>query len=79
MKTDLKRISSEEEFQGVYNLFNGETTIEELKWLFTDPENSKLFNAYISKNEENKVIGVIGYQTSTFKKGKKPFQKAFSY
>ncbi|TQO38590.1 hypothetical protein GQ41_3246 [Arenibacter algicola] len=73
MKSELKRISSEEEFQGVYKLFNGEKTIEELKWLYTDPENSKSFNAYLAKNGNDEVIGVIGYQTSIFKQGKKEF------
>lgn len=69
MKSKIERISSEEDFIGVHNLYEGRKSIQELKWLYTDPNSSEYYNAFVAKTETNQVIGVIGYQTSIFKQG----------
>jgi len=71
MKIVIQRIANDDEFVGVYDLFEEEKSIKELKWLYSDPNDNELYNAFVAKNEMNEIIGVIGYQASTFIKGKK--------
>lgn len=63
---ELIRRIKEEDFQGVSNLYDGRKSIEELKWLYTDPNNSDIFNAFVAVNEKNVIIGEIAFSLSNY-------------
>ncbi len=64
----VRRIK-EDDFEAVSALYNGRKSIEELKWLYTNPNNSKMYNAFIAVNKNNEIIGEIAYSLSTYVQG----------
>jgi len=40
---------------------------QELKWLFSDPNNPAKFNGFIAIDDKNNIAGVIGYVINTYK------------
>ncbi len=67
--TEVIRKIEENDFEAVSALYNGRKSIEELKWLFTNPDDSTIYNAFVAVNN-NKVIGAIGYSSSIYKQEK---------
>ena len=57
------------DIEKVASLYNYRKTVEELKWLFTDPDDINNFNAFVAINEQDKLIGVIGYSLSVYTDG----------
>ena len=64
----IRRIE-DNDFQKVSALYNNRKSVEELRWLFKDPDNSIVYNAFVAINNNNQIIGVIGYASSTYKQG----------
>jgi len=46
---------------------------EELRWLFSDPENPDKLNGFIAIDDKENVAGVIGYVINTYKYKEKEF------
>lgn len=65
MSDKVRRIE-EKDFQSVYELFDHRKSIEELKWLYTNPENDLIYNAFVSVDINSNITGVIGYITSEY-------------
>ncbi len=70
---DIIRRIEKRDFTEVSDLFIMENgileegnTVEELMWLFTDPENKNQFNAFVAVDDSNTIIGVIGYALSMY-------------
>jgi len=76
MAEQIRRITGDD-FHDISTLFDFKKSIEELKWLFTDPENSNRFNAFVAVNDDNSIIGVIGYIVSIYKQGEKEVYGVF--
>ena len=77
MAEKIRRIQKKD-FKEVSDLFimdNGileeGNTVEELKWLFTDPNDSSQYNAFVAVNDKNSIVGVIGYVLSKYVQGTK--------
>ena len=71
--TDKIRRITNEDFKEVSELFkwDKDNSIEELKWLFSDPSNSNTYNAFVAINSSNIIIGVIGYILSSYYQGER--------
>ncbi len=69
MPDRIRRISKEEDFQKVSALFDYKKSVKLLKWLFKDPDNQDVFNAYVAENDKNQIVGIIGYESSIYKQG----------
>ena len=54
------------DFEKVSALYENKKSVEELKWLFTDPDNKKIYNAFVVVNESEELLGVIGYCISIY-------------
>lgn len=67
MEDKIRRIK-ESDFQEVSALYNYRKSVKELKWLFTDPNDSSIYNGFVAINDKNQIIGVIGYASSLFVK-----------
>jgi len=65
--TEKIRRLKEEDFLAVSELFNHSKSIEELKWLFTNPNNHDQFNAFVTLKDDEKIIGVIGCILSDYR------------
>lgn len=65
------RLLEEKDFDSISKLYNGRKTISELKWLFKDPEDPTRYNGFVALNNENKIIGTIGYALSNYTDGVK--------
>ena len=61
----IRRIK-EDDFEAVSALYNGRKSVEELKWLLTDPEDPNRYNAFVAEKDDKSIIGVIGYCLSTY-------------
>ena len=65
MSDKIRRIE-EKDFQSVSELFDHKKSIEELKWLFTNPDNHLVYNAFVSVDANNIITGVIGFISSVY-------------
>lgn len=65
----IRRIE-DKDFKEVSALYNNRKSVEELKWLFTDPENTDIYNAFVAIKDQNIVIGAIGFSSSIYTQGK---------
>lgn len=65
MNERIRRID-ESDFQQVSDLFNNRKSVEELKWLYTDPNDIATYNAFVSIDANDTITGVIGYITGTY-------------
>ena len=65
---EIIRKIHEEDFQEVSDLFEGQkyNGVDELKWLFTDPEDSQSYNAFVAIDDQGSIIGVIGYVKTVY-------------
>lgn len=72
MKEIIRHIEASD-FEAIASLFDSGNTVEELKWLFSDVYNKNNFNGFVATDENNEVIGVIGYILSTYTIGDKKF------
>ncbi len=61
----IRRIE-ERDFEAVSAIYDGRKSVEELKWLFTDPDDSTIYNAFVALKGQDEIIGVIGYLTSIY-------------
>lgn len=68
MAEKIRRIE-DGDFQAVSALYNGRKSVEELQWLFTNPDDQSIYNAFVAIDKENQVIGVIGYVLSDYNHG----------
>ena len=66
---EIIRKLEEADIEKVASLYKYRKTVDELKWLFTDPEDSTNFNAFVAINEQDELIGVIGYSLSVYTDG----------
>lgn len=66
----IRRIE-EKDFQEVSALYKNRKSIEELKWLYINPENPNIYNAFVAVNSQNKIIGEIAYSLSIYEQGEK--------
>ena len=53
------------DFPEVQKLFVDKKVLNELKWLFVNPDNESEINAYVAE-KDNDIIGVLGYSMSDF-------------
>ncbi len=67
--TEVIRRIEESDFKEVSLLYNGRKSIEELKWLFSDPNKTEIFNAFVAENKSKEIIGVCGYVLSNYSNG----------
>jgi len=67
MAESIRKIK-ETDFQEVSTLFNNRKSIAELKWLYTDPDNTSAYNAYVAVNDEGRIVGIDAYILSYYKK-----------
>lgn len=65
MAEKIRRIE-ENDFISISEMYNGRKSVEELQWLFTNPEDKTIYNAYVAENNKGQIIGVIGYVSSTY-------------
>lgn len=65
MAETIRRIE-EKDFEAVSALYNGRKSIEELKWLFTNPDDPNTYNAFVAVKNKDQIIGVIGYVLSVY-------------
>jgi hypothetical protein len=56
-KNDLQQISL---------LYEGRKSMEELGWLFRNPKDKDDFNSYVAVDENNEVVGAIGYAVNDY-------------
>jgi len=61
----IRRIE-DRDFEAVSALYNGRKSVEELKWLYSDPDNSKIYNAFVAVNQKGEIIGEIAYMLSVY-------------
>jgi len=61
----IRRIE-EDDFEAVSALYNGRKSVEELKWLFTNPNDPNTHNAFVAIKNDDHIIGVIGYILSVY-------------
>lgn len=64
--TEIIRRIEEKDFKAVSALYNGRKSVEELQWLFTNPADPSIYNAFVAIKDQNKLIGVIGYVKSIY-------------
>jgi len=64
----IRRIE-DRDFKAVSALYNGRKSVEELKWLLTNPDNLEKYNAFVAVNKNNEIIGEIAYSLSTYVQG----------
>ena len=67
----IRRIE-DTDFEAVSAFYNGRKSIEELKWLFTNPDDPGVYNAFVA-TKESKIVGVIGYVLSDYVQDKRIF------
>lgn len=67
--SELIRRIEDRDFKAVSALYNGRKTVKELKWLYTDPDDRRKYNAFVAENERHEVIGAIAYSLSTYIQG----------
>ncbi len=67
MMEKIRRIEAGD-FEQISALYENRKSIEELKWLFKDVENPNEYCAYVAINNDNKVVGAIGYSISKYKR-----------
>lgn len=60
------RVIQDDDFASVAKLFDNTKSVEELKWLFTNPENLSSYNAFVAIDNKDQIIGVIGYVVSYY-------------
>jgi hypothetical protein len=70
MSEKIRQIA-EEDFPEVSGLFNHNKSIEELKWLFRDPNNPGNYNAFVALDKSGRLVGIIGYVISIYKQNEK--------
>jgi hypothetical protein len=70
MGEKIRKIT-EEDIPEISVLFNHNKSIEELKWLFRDPNNPNTYNAFVGLDDIGKLVGIIGYVISMYKQNKK--------
>jgi hypothetical protein len=61
----IRRIK-DQDFEQVSALYNGRKTVQELKWLYSDPEDPGNYNAFVAVDKNNKIIGEIAYSLSVY-------------
>lgn len=55
----------EPDFPELEKLFNGKKVINELKWLFVNPDNNAEYNAFVAEKDGH-IVGVVGYSVTDF-------------
>ena len=73
MADTLRRVTSTD-LGKISELYKFSKSVEELVWLFTDPEIPDKFNAFVAIDKKKKIIGVIGYVLSNYVQGEKIIQ-----
>ena len=71
--SEIIREIEENDFYQVSKLYNFRKSIDELKWLYTNIDDAKSFNAFVAINADNEIVGVIGYALSEYCQGDKYF------
>jgi len=69
MAEKIRRIEKKD-FKEVSDLFEGQAgnSVDELMWLFTNPENSNEYSAYVAVDDDT-IVGVIAYELSIYQNG----------
>lgn len=67
--TEIIRRIEERDFEFIASMYNNEKSVPELKWLFTDPDESNKYNAFVAIDETDNLIGVIGYSLAVYTDG----------
>ncbi len=49
------------------NLYNERKTVSELNWLLQDPDDSNKLNGYVAVNEDEVIVGMIGFTSSNYR------------
>lgn len=71
LMSDKIRKIIEKDFSEVSGLFNQRKSVEELKWLFRDPQNPEQYNAFVALDSSGRIVGCIGYVISKYKQNEK--------
>ena len=56
-----------EDIPKISELFDNKKSTSELKWLFTNVEDTGKYNALVAIDDKEDLIGVIGYVVSEYK------------
>jgi hypothetical protein len=64
-KAEIRK-SEYKDLEAISKLYQGEKTIEELHWLLHDFESPGTYRSFIAVNEDNVVVGHIGYILSEY-------------
>lgn len=64
----MNRISQVEEndLHKISELYGFRKSTKELKWLYSDPYNKGDLNAYVARDENDHIVGIIGYESATY-------------
>ncbi len=65
------RLVERDDIQKIVSLYKGEKTYEELNWLLRDPYDLSKYSAYVAVNNDDEVVGVIGFFISHYAFGDK--------
>lgn len=74
---ELIKIIEEKDFAKVPGLFDNTKSVQELKWLFSDSEDPEKYNALVVIDENDQLIGIIGYVTSIYREKEKFIKGVF--
>lgn len=65
MPETIRRLETAD-LENVSKLYDDRKSLEELKWLFHDFEKPDNYNGFVAVDENNRIIGVIGYCLSEY-------------
>ncbi len=57
---------TDKDFLKISAIFDFGKSVDELKWLFSNPNKPNSYNALVALNEKGRLIGVIGYIISDY-------------
>jgi hypothetical protein len=65
MSTEIRKTKKEDLVQ-IAGLYQDRKRLEELEWLYINPENLKDYNSYVAVNENKQIVGAIGYAINQY-------------
>jgi hypothetical protein len=78
MSTRIRK-TVKSDLASIVDLFQGRKKVDELHWIFSNPYNEAEYNSFVALNDENEIIGVIGYTADRYVYGDKKFTGALAF
>tara|TARA_R110002073_G_scaffold72537_1_gene177536 strand:- start:544424 stop:545440 length:1017 start_codon:yes stop_codon:yes gene_type:complete len=66
MSFTIRKITIDD-FEEASSIFEFDNSVEELKWLFQNPDDENDYNAMVAIDNNNEIIGVLGYFLSDYR------------